>query len=251
MWSIRYRGGGESRPGCRVELLMLHDLRELFLSALVLLFSVGCEQEPPRVYQAPKEPPAIGASASTGSSMDMGGEIAAESGMTWTVELPDSVGKVLDEWLPGWDALSSRSCQILRLLKSGGPAPPEEFLLGGVLEEELERWLMPRLTKPAVVNIAHELNLAEAALPGGSKDRLVKAITQIERGKPRKEIVKPAYAGEILWAFRGNERRRQAIGSGPLNDEELRMLCEGLVSRPPAYLRCLELIAKTMRANTE
>jgi len=173
------------------------------------------------------------------------------SGMTWTVELPDSVGKVLDGWLPGWEALSSRSCQILRLLKSGGPTPPEEFLLDGVLEEELERWLMPRLTNPAVVNIAHELRIAEAGLPGGSKDRLDKAITQIERGKPRKEIVKPAYAGEILWAFRGDERRRQAIGIGPLNNEELHMLCEGLVNTPPAYLFCLKLIAKTVRANAD
>ncbi|MFO7975195.1 MAG: hypothetical protein R6V12_11235, partial [Candidatus Hydrogenedentota bacterium] len=115
-----------------------------------------------------------------------------------TVLLPDRVGKSLDAWLPGWDRFSEQSQQILRLLKSGGQTPPEEFLLGGILENELERWLMPLLTEPAVINIVHDGIGGLEALPGASSERLEKVVNQIKRGKPKKEIVRPPYAGELL-----------------------------------------------------
>ena len=53
------------------------------------------------------------------------------SGLTVSIKLPDVVGRTLDAWLPGWEAFSERSQQMLRLLKSGGQAPPEEFISGG------------------------------------------------------------------------------------------------------------------------
>lgn len=166
------------------------------------------------------------------------------SGITITASLPDVVGRRVREWIPGCEGFSERSMQMLRLLKSGGQVPPEALLLAGVLEEELERWLLPRLAEPAAVNIAHDLKPDNASLRGSSKERLEKALGQIGRGKPRKEIAKPPYAAEILHAFRKDERTRAAIGAERLDDQALRALCEGLLADPPPYVDCLRLIAR-------
>ena len=55
---------------------------------------------------------------------------------TVTATLPDTVGRTLDEWLPGWPRFSARSQQMLRLLKSGGEVPREAVRLGGALGEQ-------------------------------------------------------------------------------------------------------------------
>lgn len=171
-------------------------------------------------------------------------EIAVEEkGMLLTVRLPDLVGKTLDAWLPGWEAFSEQSQQMLRLLKSGGPTFPEEFLLGGILENELERWLLPLLTEPVVINIVHDKEFDLKGLPGASEERLDKVLTQIKRGKVKKESVRPPHAGELLWAFRAPERCRKALRLERLTEDALLELCTGLVRSPVQHLRCLRHIA--------
>jgi hypothetical protein len=149
----------------------------------------------------------------------------------------------LDEWIPGWEGFGDRSRQMLRILKSGGPMPPEEFLLEGILEEELERWLLPKLEAPGAVNLAHELPANHSDLPGASPERLEKALGQIRKRKPRKEVVRPAYAAEILWAYRDDARSRAAVGTERLEISQLRALCEALLRRPPDYVVALRLVA--------
>ncbi|MBN2309498.1 MAG: hypothetical protein JXR94_11035, partial [Candidatus Hydrogenedentes bacterium] len=139
-----------------------------------------------------------------------------------------------------------RSRQVLRLLKSGGEGPPEGFLLAGVLEEELERWLLPRLASAPVCNIAHEMAAGDDGLPGGAPQRLDKALGQIKRGKPRKEICKPPYAAEILWAFRAQERYREAVGAERLSQEDIEFLCRAMSGDRPDYAACLRLIARAV-----
>ena len=164
--------------------------------------------------------------------------------VTVAATLPDPVGRALDEWIPRFDVFSDRSQQMLRLLKSGGDAPPEDLILPGVLDEELRRWLMPKLDQAAAVNIAHELRPGQDPLPGGSPERLAKALAQIRRGKPRNEIVKPAYAAEMLHAFRTDERRRRAIGAESLDAHAIERLCTALIQQPPDYAEALRLIAR-------
>lgn len=167
-----------------------------------------------------------------------------DTGFTLSASLPDTIGAALDTWLPGWDAFSPRSQQMLRLLKSGGPTPPAEFLLDGILEEELERRLLPRLAAPAAVNLAHELEPGKDALPGASTERCAKALAQIRRGKARKEIAGPAYAAEIFWTFRRDERGRAAVGIAELSPDDIRTLCASLLQSPPDHLVCLRILAR-------
>jgi len=167
-------------------------------------------------------------------------------GVTITATFPDRVGRALDEWIPGFDVFAERSRQMLRLLKSGGPAPPEDFLLGGVLEAELERWLLPKFAGAAAVNLAHDLLEETAGLPGSSPARLKKALTQIKRGKPRKEIAAPPYAAEVLWAFRRDDRHRKAVGAEALDEDALERLCRALLEIPPDYAEGLCLVARAI-----
>lgn len=167
-----------------------------------------------------------------------------DSGITVAVTIPDPVGRELDVWIPGFDTFSNRSRQMLRLLKSGGPTPPEEFILGGVLEEELERLLLPRLAVAPAINLAHDLRAAPSGLPGASAERLEKALTQIRKGKPKKEICKPAYAAEIIWAFRIDDRHRAALGVEALDDDALKTLCTAMLKSPPGYASALQMLAR-------
>lgn len=162
---------------------------------------------------------------------------------TITFTLSDGVGKTLDAWLPGWDQFSPESCKYFRLLKSGAQAPPEDLILGGILEQELENWLLPRLAEPVAVNIAKEGSFRNDGLKGSIKERMQKALDQVGRGKPKKEICQPQYAGELLWAFRNDPRQRYALGTEVLTDEELQALCEGLLAKPVDGRACLMLLA--------
>lgn len=168
-----------------------------------------------------------------------------ETCATLTTTVPDFVGRAMEEWIPGVHLFSGRSQQMLRLIKCSSTVS-EALVLAGVLEEELERWLMPRLSAPPAVNVAHELEPKRAGLPGASVERLKKALDQVRRGKPRKEITEPAYAAELLWAYRMDERSRCAIGIEHLSEDELTRLCQGLLLKPPEYVACLRLIAKAM-----
>lgn len=157
--------------------------------------------------------------------------------------LPDPVGVTLDQWLPGWDVFSERSRQVLRLLKSGGAAPPAELLLPGMLEEELEQWLMPNLKTPSAVNIAHETPPPKHR-PAASADRLKKALEQIRKGKPRRELAAPPFAAELLNLYRGDDRRRAAIGAERLSEEDVAQLVQWLTQTPIASIECLRTIAR-------
>ena len=161
-----------------------------------------------------------------------------------SVTIPDTIGSALNDWIPGFDALAERSVQMLRLLKSGGQAPPEDLILGGILESELERWLIPTLEASPGVNVAHELE------KGKNPPRLSKALGQIRKGKPKKEICAPPYAAEILSAYRGNERGRRALGLDALETNEIDALLDGLTSEPLEYVSCLRLLVKITRAAT-
>jgi hypothetical protein len=70
-----------------------------------------------------------------------------------------------------------------------------------------------------------------------------KALDQVGRGKPKKEICQPQYAGELLGAFRSDPRQRYALGTEVLTDEELQQLCEGLLAKPVDGRACLVLLA--------
>jgi hypothetical protein len=164
--------------------------------------------------------------------------------VTLAVSLPDPVGRDIDAWIPGFEVFSEHAKQILRLLRSGGPVPPEEVLLAGVLDEELERWLLPRLTHSTTQFVVQDLVANNRGLPGTSPERLKKALDQVKRGKPRREITRPPYAAELLYAFRGTEQHREAIGAGKLSQEELETLCRSLLESPCAHVRCLRLVAK-------
>jgi len=113
-----------------------------------------------------------------------------------------------------------------------------------VLRTELEGWLLPKLAEAPAVNLAHELGAADPHLPEGSPERLAKGLSQIRRGKPKKEIVHPPYAGDILWAFRVDERHRHAVGCDSLDEHELRDLCSALLATPTDSVTCLRLLAK-------
>lgn len=158
-----------------------------------------------------------------------------------SLTLPDPIGAALNDWIPGFDVFSERSIQMLRLLKSGGQAPPEDLILGGVLESELERWLMATLEESPAVNVAHELD------KGKNPPRVAKALGQIRKGKPKKEICAPSYAAEIIGAYRVDERGRRALGLASFETEEIDALLNGLTSEPLGYLTCLRLLVKITR----
>ncbi len=158
-----------------------------------------------------------------------------------SLTIPDPIGVALNDWIPGFDVFSERSIQMLRLLKSGGQAPPEDLILGGVLESELERWLMATLEASPAVNVAHELDKEK------NPPRVAKALGQIRRGKPKKEICAPPYAAEIIGAYRSDERGRRALGLGSFESEEIDALLNGLTSKPLGYLTCLRLLVKITR----
>lgn len=166
-----------------------------------------------------------------------------DSGVTVTASLPDVVGRALDERIPGNTTFSDRSQQMLRLAEAGF-GPPEDFLLAGVLEDELERWLLPALADAPAVNMAHDIDPGEPGLPDGSPSRLKKVLGQVRRGKPRKEICQPAHAAEILWAFRVDERHRKAVKADRLDKSDLEALCTALSQHPPDYVTCLNWIAR-------
>ena len=162
---------------------------------------------------------------------------------TVTFTLGDSAGQTLDAWLPHWDTFGPESRKYLRLLKSGAQAPPEDFILGGILEQELENWLLPRLQNPATTHLVKDGTFRNDGLKGSIKERLQKALDQVGRGKPKKEICQPAYAGELLWAFRSDPRHRAALGTQVLTDDELEALCAGLLAKPVDARACLTRLA--------
>lgn len=182
-----------------------------------------------------------------GGSFDMAFD---ESECMISAALPDQAGKALDAWIPGWEAFSEKSQQMLRLLKGGGQAPPEDVILPGVLEEELGRLLLERLATPLARNVAREIKPYHQKLEGSEPGRLEKALEQIGRGKPKNELAQPKYAGEILWAFREDERQRHAAGSLALTGEELRQLCETLLNKAPDCILALRLLGKAVSGNT-
>ncbi|MBX7256399.1 MAG: hypothetical protein K1Y02_08560 [Candidatus Hydrogenedentes bacterium] len=169
-----------------------------------------------------------------------------EHGLTIQLEIPDAVGRALDEWIPGFERFSDRSKQMLRLLKSGGPTPPEEFILAGVLEEELERWLLPAMSVAPATTLAHELSSEPRPLAGSVADRRAKALAQIARGRPKKEVCQPAYAAEILWAFRIDERHRKALHADRLSESVLQSLCEELLKPQIDYTLALRMVAQAL-----
>lgn len=172
-----------------------------------------------------------------------------ETSFTLTVALPDLVGRTIDAWIPGWEVFSERSQQMLRLLKSGGQTPPESLILGGVLEDELERWLLPHLSEAYATHMAHELSAGIGPLPpGATREHAEKALGQVRRGKPKKEIAKPCYASTLLWLCRNSEQHRAAMGAERLAPEEIESLCKGLLREPIDYAGCLRLIAKARLA---
>ncbi len=170
----------------------------------------------------------------------------AANGITLLITLPDAIAATLDEWLPGWDTFAPRSIQMLRLLKSGGPVPPEELILNGVLEDELERRLLPRLSVAPAATLIHDLKPRKPDLSPSSSQRVEKILSQVKRAKPKKEICAPAYAAEVIWMFAIDQRNASAIGvkeaSAPQTDE----LAKALSAAPLNYLHALRLLPQVL-----
>ena len=164
--------------------------------------------------------------------------------------LPDHVGRALDNWMPGWEAFSEGNRRMLRLLKSGSVQLPEGFVLNGVLESELERLLWARLQSPAARNVANERIDHAGHAPGGDAARRKKALIQIARGKPKKELCAPAYAAELLWAFREDERGRAVLGLARSSLATIERFCAGLTANPPDQAALLRLLAEMIRENS-
>lgn len=163
---------------------------------------------------------------------------------TITIGLPDTVGQELDAWIPGWGNFSSRSRQMLRLLKGSAQAPPEELILTGVLESELQDWLLPHLSTAPAPKLAGDLLASGAGAPAASAERLQKALTQVSRAKPKKEVTQPGYAAELIWAFRQDERHRSAIGAENLSEQDIGDLCAALLANPLDHIHVLRILAK-------
>jgi hypothetical protein len=167
--------------------------------------------------------------------------------VTVTADLPDVAGRTLDEWLPNSDIFSEKSKQVLRLLKSGGEALPEDLLLAGILEEELERWLLPKLSESRAGNLAHELLTNLKQHSRSTSDPLAKALDQVKRGKPRREIAKPRYAAPLLRAYNASERGRKALGLDGITQTEVEKLATALQGTPLDHAECLRIIARARR----
>jgi hypothetical protein len=167
--------------------------------------------------------------------------------ITIMAALPDVAGRTLDEWLPHSDVFSEKSRQVLRLLKSGEEALPEDLLLAGILEEELERWLLPKLSESPASNLAHELLTSLKQHSRSASDPLAKALDQVKRGKPRREIAKPRYAAPLLRAYNASERGRKALGLDGITQTEVEKLCAALQSTPLDHAECLRIIARARR----
>lgn len=179
-------------------------------------------------------------------------EISAKATeVTLTVSLPDPVGKAAEQEIPGFDAFSPESQKVLRLLWRGGPSPPAEILLAGVVEEELSRWLLPQLEQPVFVNVAHEIAERGAVEAVASPEKLKKALDQICRGKPKRELAKPAFAAEIINAYSADSRSRDAIAAGRLSQAEMKRLASAMAHVPAPkkkLVACLRLLAKRAAA---
>jgi hypothetical protein len=178
-----------------------------------------------------------------------GGEAEADfgsDGFTLLLSIPDPVARALDDWLPGWDTFAPRSIQMLRLSKSGGLVPPEELILHGVLQDELERRLLPRLAVAPAATLVHDLTPRTPNLSALSPQRMEKVLSQLKRGKPKKEICAPAYAAEIVWMFSIDARHAAAIGLKAARSLETEELCRTLASSPVAYISALRLLCRVM-----
>lgn len=163
--------------------------------------------------------------------------------------IPDVIARSLDEWLPGWNTCSPRSIQMLRMLKSGGPVPPEDIVLAGVLEDELERRLLPRLAVAPAATLVHDLRPRQPLLSTASAQRIEKVLAQLKRGKPKKEICAPAYAAEILWMFSADDRHAGAIGLKPGSSEITLDLCKELINPQISYPHALRLLLQVVEAS--
>lgn len=175
-----------------------------------------------------------------------GGEVEGDvsgSGATVVCLFPDLVARELDLWLPGWHTFSLRSVQMLRLLKGGGNALPEELILGNVLDDELERRLLPRISVAPASHYAHEIVPRKPAPRNSSPDRVEKALTQIRRGNPKKEICSAAYAGELLWLYSKNDIHKSSIAIQNIDKNSLETLIFQLLSEKINYMECLRIIA--------
>lgn len=159
------------------------------------------------------------------------------------MRLPDGVGSALDARLPGWDRLGARAAQMLRLLWSGEAAPPEEVVLPGLLEHVLEQWLLPRLGEARAQHLAHELEKETKALAWRSPERMAKALGQVRRGKPRKELAEPGYAAELISLARSGDAARRVLGLEGAEDGEVAALCTALTADPIDFLACLRMVA--------
>ena len=168
------------------------------------------------------------------------------SEVTLTISLPDPVGRTIEGQFPGFDSFSGQSRKILRLLYSGAPTPPRELLLQGILEEELARWLIPQLETPAAINVAHEIAQDPKLKPLASPERLKKALDQIQKGKPKREIARLPFAAEIVWAYKSEPRRRAALAANNLSQSDLEHLAKSLTAPPTTETLplCLQLLAK-------
>jgi len=180
-------------------------------------------------------------------------ELSAEpTEVNLTVSLPDPVGQAVHQEIPGFDAFCAESQKVLRLLWSGGQAPPAEILLEGLLEEELSRWLLPQFEQPLFVNVAHELAERGAVHPVAAPEKLEKVLDQIRKGKPKRELAKPPFAAELINAWSADSRSREAIAAGPLSQAEMKKLAAALAKTPGtkrSLLACLRLLAKRLASD--
>jgi hypothetical protein len=167
----------------------------------------------------------------------------ASGAVAITARIPDKIGLTLKDMIPGFGAFSGKSIKILRLIAAGGEGLPIDVFLSGVLEDELERWLLPRFAESAAMNVAHDL-IPDAKRLGGDAARLEKALTQISRAKVKREILKPPHCAQLLRAFNSTERGRSAIAPSKNVEEDISKLCDAMQSTTSSSLECLRVITR-------
>ncbi len=163
------------------------------------------------------------------------------------IDLKDVIGMRLDSKLPGWEHFTAKSKQLLRMLESLPEDQSREAIRGpvlqGVLEEELEKNLLPALSLPQIVNYAYDLSGIETPF-WMAQENLEKVLSQVRRGKPKKELARRAYAAAAYWLFSKCPAFRERTGLQELSTDDIRAFCQILMEPVLDNYQALRYLAR-------
>ena len=106
----------------------------------------------------------------------------------------------------------------------------------------MNRQMPERLGVAPAATLIHDLKPRKPGLSPSSAQRIEKVLSQVKRGKPKKEICAPAYAAEIIWMFAIDQRHASALGIKDFNALQTPELAKTLSATPLNYLHALRLL---------